>query len=307
MGYKKYLRTLGVILTAALFAATVACTNKPQTVDITGIEELVEDTTNDATTDDKTSDTTSEATDEKPADEEESEYPGLVVVHLDRNLISGASSYAQEQNDADIAAKKEADVVIYSDGGEEHYEHISLQYASLDENYKYDPYDVSDMIIEIMEKAGYEEPFNNIQEFESEEENTSTMKSYTRVSGYLNPTDSDKTSITVNIQEFDAIEEASERFESVADWYNCYDEIDFSYKPEENSRTISNIFIKQSGASMQCFAAQKGNTVYYLYTAFAAAPRFSADAETPKPVYDLDTVEDIMTALELPYSIFYED
>ena len=58
---------------------------------------------------------------------------------------------------------------------------------------------------------------------------------------------------------------------------------------------------------MQAFTVQKGNTLYFISTTFFAAPRFSADAETPKPVYDLNTLEDIMTALELPYSIFYED
>ena len=156
MGYKKYLRTLGVILTAVLFAATVACTNKPQTVDIADIEELVEDTTNDTNADDETAETTSEVTDEKPAVEEEDEYPGLVVAHLNMTSYTEGTSYPQEMSDADVAAKKGADVAIYADGREEHYEHISIQYAPLDENYKYDPYDVSDLVIEIMEKAGYE-------------------------------------------------------------------------------------------------------------------------------------------------------
>ena len=306
MGYKKYLRSLGVILTAALFAVTVACTNKPQTVDIAGIEELV-DTTDNTTVDDETVDTTSDVTDEKPAVEEEDEYPGLVVVHLNQTSYIDGTSYTQEQIDTDAAAKKGADVAIYADGREEHYEHISIQYAPLDENYKYDPYDVSDLVIEIMEKAGYEEPYNNIREYEPEEDYNTTMKSYTTVGAYLNPEDADKTSVEVVVMEYKTLEGANERFEYFTDWYNCYDKIDFSYKPEENSRAVSNVFIKQSGTSMQAFTVQKGNTLYFISTTFFAAPRFSADAETPKPVYDLNTLEDIMTALELPYSIFYED
>ena len=305
MGYKKYLRTLGVILTAVLFTATVACTNKPQTVDIAGIEELV-DTTDNTTVDDETADTTDETTDEKPAVEEEDEYPGLVVVHLNQTSYVEAFN-TQKQSDTDTAAKKGADVAIYADGREEHYEHISIQYAPLDENYKYDPYDVSDLVIEIMEKAGYEEPYNNIREYEPEEDYITTMKSYTTIGGYLNPEDADKTAVEVVVMEYKTLEGANERFEYFTDWYNCYDKIDFSYKPEENSRAVSNVFIKQSGTSMQCFTVQKGNTLYFISTTFFAAPRFSADAETPEPVYDLDTLEDIMTALELPYSIFYED
>ena len=306
MGYKKYLRTLGVILTAVLFTATVACTNKPQTVDIAGIEELV-DTTDNTTVDDETVETTDETTDEKPTVEEEDEYPGLVVVHLNQTSYIDGTSYTQEMSDADAAAKKGADVAIYADGREEHYEHISIQYAPLDENYKYDPYDVSDLVIEIMEKAGYEEPYNNIREYEPEEDYITTMKSYTTIGGYLNPEDADKTAVEVVVMEYKTLEGANERFEYFTDWYNCYDKIDFSYKPEENSRAVSNVFIKQSGTSMQCFTVQKGNTLYFISTTFFAAPRFSADAETPEPVYDLDTLEDIMTALELPYSIFYED
>jgi hypothetical protein len=302
MGYKKYLRSLGVILTAVLFTATVACTNKPQTVDIAGIEELV-DTTDNTTVDDETVETT----DEKPTVEEEDEYPGLVVVHLNMTSYIDGTSYTQEQIDTDAAAKKGADVAIYADGREEHYEHISIQYAPLDENYKYDPYDVSDLVIEIMEKAGYEEPYNNIREYEPEEDYISTTKSYTSIGGYLNPEDADKTAVSVDISEYKTLEAANERFEYLTDWYNCYDKIDFSYKPEENSRAFSNVFIKQSGTSMQCFTVQKGNVIFYISTTFFAAPRFSADAETPKPVYDLNTLEEIMTALELPYSIFYED
>ena len=307
MGYKKNLRILGVILTAVLFTATVACTNKPQMVDIAGIEELVEDTMNDTNADDETAETTSEVTDEKPAVEEEDEYPGLVVAHLNMTSYIEGPSYTQEMSDADAAAKKGADVAIYADGREEHYEHISIQYAPLDENYKYDPYDVSDLVIEIMEKAGYEEPYNNIIEYEPEEDYSTTMKSYTTVGAYLNPEDADKTSVEVVIMEYKTLEAANERFEYLTDWYNCYDKIDFSYKPEENARAFSNVFIKQSGTSMQAFTVQKGNTLYFISTTFFAAPRFSADAETPKPVYDLNTLEDIMTALELPYSIFYED
>ena len=122
-----------------------------------------------------------------------------------------------------------------------------------------------------------------------------------------NSEDADKTSVEVVIMEYKTLEAANERFEYLTDWYNCYDKIDFSYKPEENARAFSNVFIKQSGTSMQAFTVQKGNTLYFISTTFFAAPRFSADAETPKPVYDLNTLEDIMTALELPYSIFYED
>ena len=305
MGYKKYLRSLGVILTAVLFTATVACTNKPQTVDIAGIEELV-DTTDNTTVDDETADTTDETTDEKPAVEEEDEYPGLVVVHLNQTSYVEAFN-TQKQSDTDTANKKGADVAIYADGREEHYEHISIQYAPLDENYKYDPYDVSDLVIEIMEKAGYEEPYNNIREYEPEEDYITTMKSYTTVGAYLNPEDADRTAVEVVIMEYKTLEAANERFEYLTDWYNCYDKIDFSYKPEENARAFSNVFIKQSGTSMQAFTVQKGNILYFISTTFFAAPRFSADAETPKPVYDLNTLEDIMTALELPYSIFYED
>ncbi len=179
MRYRKNLRILGVILTAALLVATAACTKKPQTVDIAGIEELVEDTTNDTNADDETAETTSEVTDEKTAVEEEDEYPGLVVAHLNMTSYTEGTSYMQEMSDADAAAKKGADVAIYADGREEHYEHISIQYAPLDENYKYDPYDVSDLVIEIMEKAGYEEPYNNIIEYEPEEDYSTTLKSYT--------------------------------------------------------------------------------------------------------------------------------
>ena len=307
MGYRKYFKLAGVILTAALLVATAACTKKPQTVDIAGIEELVEDTTNDTNVDDETAETTSEVTDEKPAVEEEDEYPGLVVAHLNMTSYTEGTSYTQEMSDADAAAKKGADVAIYADGREEHYEHITLQYAPLDENYKYDPYDVSDLVIEIMEKAGYEKPYNNIIEYEPEEDYSTTMKSYTTVDAYLNPEDADKTSVEVVIMEYKTLEAANERFEYLTDWYNCYDKIDFSYKPEENARAFSNVFIKQSGTSMQGFIVQKGNILYFISTTFFAAPRFSADAETPKPVYDLNTLEDIMTALEVPYSIFYED
>ena len=307
MGYRKYFKLAGVILTAALLVATAACTKKPQTVDIAGIEELVEDTTNDTNADDETAETTSEVTDEKPAVEEEDEYPGLVVAHLNMTSYIEGTSYTQEMSDADAAAKKGADVAIYADGREEHYEHITLQYAPLDENYKYDPYDVSDLVIEIMEKAGYEKPYNNIIEYEPEEDYSTTMKSYTTVDAYLNPEDADKTSVEVVIMEYKTLEAANERFEYLTDWYNCYDKIDFSYKPEENARAFSNVFIKQSGTSMQGFIVQKGNILYFISTTFFAAPRFSADAETPKPVYDLNTLEDIMTALEVPYSIFYED
>lgn len=307
MGYRKKLRMLGVILTAAFLLATYACTKKPQTIDISDIEEIVEDTVAENTTEDNTQTEDSNPSDnEGEKTEEEDEYPGLKVVHLNRpyNITVPAEPVKEDNSDIETA-----DVVIFSDGVELHYEHMEIKYAPLDENYKYNAYDVSDMIVEIMTKAGYEEPFTDIMEIESEDEHYPSGKTSTRISGYLNPDDADKTSIEIQIIEFETIEEANQRFEDLADQYNSYGKIDFSYKPEENSRTLSNFFLKMpsQGNSLQAFISQKGNTVISVASFFFAAPRFGADAETPKPVYDLNTLEDIMTALELPYSIFYED
>ena len=309
MGYRKYVRIVGMILTAALFAATAACKGKPQTVDVSDIEEFAEQQATDSKTSDSTAaDNSSEdnsTTDKKQTDEEK--YPGLVVVHTNEtSYMGGGSSSSEPQTDGDI---KSADVVIYADGREFHYEHISMQYAPLDENYKYDIYDTSDMIVDIMTKAGYEEPFCKIRGLDPDEPKFFDGKTWTEISGVLNPQDADKTSIVISIYEYETLEEANEEFETIADNNNSYNKIDFSYNPEENCRTMSNIFVKQSNNSMslQAFAGQKGNIIFTIYTYFLPAPRFNSDSEEPKPVYDLDTVEEILTAMDMPYSIFYED
>ena len=309
MGYKKYYRIFGVILTAALFAATAACKEKPQTIDASGIEDIIEQPpTEDKTTDETVADSTKE--DDPEADNksaEEDKYPGLVVVHTNQTSYTSygmAGQTAPPEADGDLKA---ADIVITADGREYHYEHIDIQYAPIEEDYKYDPYNVSDVILEIMKDSGYEEPYNDVISADSFEQQTIDWKSLTRVSGVLNPQEADKISFEVSIFEYETVEVADQKFLDYADSYNSYDKIDLNVSSEENSRTLSNFFLKQSGTAMQAFICQKGNVMYIFTTGFAAAPRFNSDSEEIKPVYDLDTAEAVMTELNVPFKIFYED
>jgi hypothetical protein len=310
MGYKKYYRIMGVIVTAALLAATAACKEKPETIDVSGIEELIdqpatEDTTSTETTSDSTAEENTAA--DKKASEDEDKYPGLVVVHTNQTSYTSygmAGQTAPPEADGDLKA---ADIVITADGREYHYEHIDIQYAPIEENYKYDPYDVSNVILEVMKDSGYEEPYNDVMVMDSDEQQTIDWKSLTRVSGVLNPQEADKTSFEVSIFEYETVEVADQKFLDYADSYNSYDKIDLTVSSEENSRTLSNFFLKQSGTAMQAFICQKGNVMYIFTTGFAAAPRFNSDAEEIKPVYDLDTAEAVMTELNVPFKIFYED
>ena len=309
MRYRKNLRILGVILTAAFLLATYACTKKPQTIDVSDIEELVvEEPADETTTADNTnSDSTgadNSTTDNNQTDEEK--YPGLVVVHTNQTTYASLGQAVSPGLDADQDIKS-ADVVITADGREYHYEHIAIQYAPIEEDFKYDPYDVSDAILEIMTDSGYEEPYNDIMGLDPDEQKYFDGKTLSRISGVLNPSDADKTSFEATIFEYETVEEADEKFLEYADNYNSYSKIDLSVSTEENSRTLSNFITKQSNSSLQCFICQKRNVLFIFDTGFAAAPRFSSGDEEVKPVYDLDTLEAVMTELNLPYSIFYED
>ena len=309
MGYRKNFRILGVIVTAALLTATAACKEKPQTIDVSGIEDIIEQPpTEDTASAEKTSDSTEKdnTAADKKASEEEDKYPGLVVVHTNQTSygVGVAGQTAPPEADGDLKA---ADIVITADGREYHYEHIDIQYAPIEENYKYDPYNVSDVILEIMKDSGYEEPYNDVMVMDSDEQQTIDWKSLTRVSGVLNPQEADKISFEVSIFEYETVEVADQKFLDYADSYNSYDKIDLNVSSEENSRTLSNFFLKQSGTAMQAFICQKGNVMYIFTTGFAAAPRFNSDAEEIKPVYDLDTAEAVMTELNVPFKIFYED
>ncbi|SDJ68945.1 hypothetical protein SAMN04487760_11171 [Lachnospiraceae bacterium G41] len=309
MGYKKYYRIMGVIVTAALLAATAACKEKPQTIDTSDIEELIETPAVENTTSENTAsdDTTADNTETDNKSAEEDKYPGLVVVHTNQTSYTSygmAGQTAPPEADGDLKA---ADIVITADGREYHYEHIDIQYAPIEEDYKYDPYDVSNVILEVMKDSGYEEPYNDVMVMDSDEQQTIDWKSLTRASGVLNPQEADKTSFEATILEYETVEEADKKFLDYADSYNSYDKIDVSLNSEENTRTLSNFFLKQSGSAMQAFICQKKNVVFFIYTGFAAAPRFNSDDEEIKPVYDLDTVEAVMTELNLPFKIFYED
>ncbi|MBP5495508.1 MAG: hypothetical protein J6X97_10465 [Lachnospiraceae bacterium] len=308
MGYRKNFRILGVIVTAVLFATTAACKEKPQTIDTSDIEELIETPAVENTTSENTAsdDTTADNTETDNKSAEEDKYPGLVVVHTNQTSygIGMAGQTAPPEADGDLKA---ADIVITADGREYHYEHIDIQYAPIEENYKYDPYNVSDVILEIMKDSGYEEPYNDVMVMDSDEQQTIDWESLTRVSGVLNPQEADKISFEVSIFEYETVEVADQKFLDYADSYNSYDKIDLTVSSEENSRTLSNFFLKQSGLAMQAFICQKGNVMYIFTTGFAAAPRFSSDSEEIKPVYDLDTAEAVMTELNVPFKIFYED
>ena len=309
MGYRKNFRILGVIVTAALLAATVACKEKPQTIDVSGIEDIIEQP---PTEDTASAETTSDSTEkdntaaDKKASEEEDKYPGLVVVHTNQTSygVGMAGQTAPPEADGDLKA---ADIVITADGREYHYEHIDVQYAPIEENYKYDPYNVSDVILEIMKDSGYEEPYSDVLSADSVGTNSLDWETLTRVSGVLNPQEADKISFEVSIFEYETVKVADQKFLDYADSYNSYDKIDLIVSSEENSRTLSNFFLKQSGTAIQVFICQKGNVMYIFTTGFAAAPRFNSDAEEIKPVYDLDTAEAVMTELNLPFKIFYED
>ena len=85
MGYRKNFRFLGVIVTAALLAATAACKEKPQTIDTSDIEEFIETPAVENTTSDDTA-VDDSAMDNKSEDEEK--YPGLVVVHTNQTSYS---------------------------------------------------------------------------------------------------------------------------------------------------------------------------------------------------------------------------
>ena len=309
MGYRKNFRILGVVVTAALLAATAACKEKPQTIDTSDIEELIETPAVENTTSENTAsdDTTADNTETDNKTAEEDKYPGLVVVHTNQTsyIIYGmAGQTAPPEADGDLKA---ADIVITADGREYHYEHIDIQYAPIEENYKYDPYNVSDVILEIMKDSGYEEPYNDVISADSFEQQTIDWKSLTRVSGVLNPQEADKISFEVSILEYETVEVADQKFLDYADSYNSYDKIDLNVSSEENSRTLSNFFLKQSRTAIQVFVCQKGNVMYIFTTGFTAAPRFNSDAEEIKPVYDLDTAEAVMTELNVPFKIFYED
>ena len=158
-----------------------------------------------------------------------------------------------------------------------------------------------------MKDSGYEEPYNDVISADSFEQQTIDWKSLTRVSGVLNPQEADKIYFEVSIFEYETVVVADQKFLDYADSYNSYDKIDLTVSSEENSRTLSNFFLKQSGKAIQVFICQKGNVMYIFTTGFTAAPRFNSDAEEIKPVYDLDTAEAVMTELNVPFKIFYED